>query len=164
VVAEFAQLLKSYGLATVTGDNFSAEWPVQAFRAHGVEYRRAEKPKSAIYIEVLPLFNRGTISMPDVPRLTRELRLLERRAHRSGRDSVDHAVNGSDDYANAVCGCAWLTSQPQQQGYLALGSWDGSSVLVLNGGTDETADGWGVGNTPSTLTPADFELRKPAGR
>jgi hypothetical protein len=53
VVGEFAALLKSYGLRVVTGDNFSAEWPVQAFRAYGVEYRRAELAKSAIHLECL---------------------------------------------------------------------------------------------------------------
>jgi hypothetical protein len=37
--------------------------------------------------------------------LLRELRLLERHTHRSGKDSIDHPKNGRDDYANAVCGC-----------------------------------------------------------
>jgi len=50
IAGEFAGLLKSYGLRAVTGDNFSAEWPVQAFRAHGVEYRRAALAKSQIYV------------------------------------------------------------------------------------------------------------------
>jgi hypothetical protein len=36
--------------------------------------------------------------------LIRELRLLERHTHRSGKDTVDHGRNGSDDHANAVCG------------------------------------------------------------
>jgi hypothetical protein len=45
------------------------------------------------------------VSIPNHRRLTRELRLLERRTHRSGRDTVDHGRAGSDDYANAVAGC-----------------------------------------------------------
>jgi hypothetical protein len=44
------------------------------------------------------------VSIPDHKRLLRELRLLERHTHRSGRDTVDHGKNGSDDYANAVAG------------------------------------------------------------
>jgi hypothetical protein len=36
--------------------------------------------------------------------LIRELRLLERRTHRSGKDTVDHPRGGHDDFANAVCG------------------------------------------------------------
>jgi len=38
------------------------------------------------------------------PRLLRELRLLERHTHRSGRDTVDHGRIGSDDFANSCCG------------------------------------------------------------
>src|SRR5262249_18411641 len=99
VVGEFAKLLKSYGLNAVTGDNFSAEWPVTAFRAHGITYQRATLAKSQIYVETLPHWNRGLLSIPNVSRLTRELRLLERRTHRSGKDTVDHGVNGTDDHA-----------------------------------------------------------------
>jgi len=40
--------------------------------------------------------------------LLRELRLLERHTHRSGRDTVDHPKGGRDDHANAVCGVAVL--------------------------------------------------------
>ena len=52
------------------------------------------------------MFARGAISLPDHPTLLRELRLLERRTHRSGKDTVDHGLRGHDDYANAVLGCA----------------------------------------------------------
>jgi hypothetical protein len=34
----------------------------------------------------------------------RELRLLERHTHRSGRDTIDHPKGGHDDHANVVCG------------------------------------------------------------
>ena len=101
VVAEFSSAAKSYGLNTGTGDNFSAEWPVTAFRSHAITYQRATLAKSAIYLECLPQFNRGSISLPNVPRLLRELRLLERRTHRSGKDTVDHGPSGCDDHANA---------------------------------------------------------------
>ena len=61
-------------------------------------------PKSQIYLETLPLWTRGLVSLPDHKTLIRELRLLERHTHRSGKDTVDHGRNGSDDHANAVCG------------------------------------------------------------
>jgi hypothetical protein len=60
--------------------------------------------KSDIYLEVIPFFTRGLVRLPEHPKLIRELRLLERHTHRSGRDSVDHGRSGSDDYANATCG------------------------------------------------------------
>ena len=53
---------------------------------------------------MLPLFTRGLARLPNHPKLLRELRLLERHTHRSGRDSVDHPRNGHDDHANSVAG------------------------------------------------------------
>jgi hypothetical protein len=44
------------------------------------------------------------VALPDHPRLLKELRLLERSVHRSGRDNIDHGAHGTDDHANAVCG------------------------------------------------------------
>ena len=66
-----------------------------AWKKQGISYLKSPLPKSQIYLECLPLFTRGLVSLPDHPRLLKELRLLERRVHRSGKDSVDHApVNG----------------------------------------------------------------------
>jgi hypothetical protein len=104
VAGEFAQLARSYGCREVVGDNYAGEWVAQAFRGAGVEYRRSDMPKSGLYLEGVPAFMRGAVSIPDLPPLIRELRLLERRTARSGRDSVDHPVGGSDDHANALFG------------------------------------------------------------
>ena len=104
----FSDLLKEYFLSTVTGDAYSAEWVEGAFRDGGISYERCQKPKSALYLEAQTLFARGGISLPDHAVLLRELRLLERRTHRSGKDTVDHGLHGHDDYANAVLGCAAL--------------------------------------------------------
>src|SRR5260221_4995269 len=109
-----------------------------------MKYVRAAKPKSQLYVESLPLFTRGLIAMPDHARLTRELRLLERRTHRSGKDSVDHGPRGSDDYANALCGVAVNVSTP---GYDSSLAWVGGpasnedwqrmrlNAYILSGGT-----------------------------
>jgi hypothetical protein len=90
----------------VHGDRYSAEWCVSSFEDHNITYKSCERSKSDLYLESLPKWARGNISMPDIPQLTRELRLLERLAHRGGKDSVDHPKRGSDDLANALCGCA----------------------------------------------------------
>jgi hypothetical protein len=101
---EFAALLREYRVSSVVGDNFAQEWVQAAWSSCNMRYVRAEQPKSVIYLETLPLWSRGLVSIPDHKRLLRELRLLERHTHRSGRDTVDHGKNGSDDYANAVGG------------------------------------------------------------
>ena len=116
----FAELLRDYGLSEVTGDTYAAEWVETAFRDAGIRYVRSEKPKSALYLEAQTLFARGGISLPDHPVLLRELRLLERRTHRSGKDSVDHGLRGHDDYANAVLGCA---ARAMRRGYDTSLDW-----------------------------------------
>jgi Terminase large subunit, ATPase domain len=106
VVKSYAALLKDYGITEVTGDGYSESWVETAFQDVGIAYQRSELKKSQLYLEALPLFMRGAVSIPDFQPLLRELRLLERSTHRSGRDTVDHGRNGSDDYANSLCGCA----------------------------------------------------------
>ena len=103
-IDEFAALLKDYRVSSVTGDNYSAAWAKSGFARAGIRYKRSEIPKSQLYLESLPVFMRNAISIPDHPCLLRELRLLERRASRLGKDVVDHGRNGSDDYANALAG------------------------------------------------------------
>ena len=104
VVAEFATLLKDYKVHTVTGDNYAASWVETSFTKAGIKYIRSELNKSQLYLEALPQFMRQAISLPNHPKLLRELRLLERRTSRMGKDQVDHGAHGSDDYANALCG------------------------------------------------------------
>jgi hypothetical protein len=104
VTQQYAALLREYGCGTVTGDNYAAEWVAGAWRNTGISYVKSDTVKSQIYLECIPLFTRGIVRLPDHPKLLRELRLLERSTHRSGKDSVDHPKNGHDDYANAACG------------------------------------------------------------
>ena len=104
VVAEYAALLKDYRISTIACDNYSAAWVETAFSKAGIRYSRSKQNKSALYLECLPAFARQAISLPNNEKLIRELRLLERRTSRSGRDTIDHGVHGSDDFANALAG------------------------------------------------------------
>jgi hypothetical protein len=104
VTKEYAKLLEEYRIGSVTGDNYAAQWVQGAWRDTGMSYVQSDIPKSAIYLECLPLFTRGLVRLPDHARLLKELRLLERQTHRGGKDSVDHPRGNHDDHANAVCG------------------------------------------------------------
>ena len=110
VVEDMAKVLQSYRIAKVKGDNYAGEFPVSMFRAHGIKYEASEKNRSDIYIDTGPLLTAGVARLIDMPRLTAQLRQLERRAHPSGRDKVNHGPGGHDDIANAVMGVLWLTS------------------------------------------------------
>jgi hypothetical protein len=104
VASEYATLARSYGCTKVRGDAYAGEWVAQAFRDAGVAYERARKVRSELYLEGVPHFTAGRVKIPDIPILVRELRLLERRTARSGKDAVDHPRGGSDDHANVLFG------------------------------------------------------------
>lgn len=106
VTAEFCELLKTYGVHRVTGDRYAGEWPREQFRKHGVAYDTAEKSKSDLYRDLLPMLMSGQVELLDDPRLLAQLGALERRTGRGGRDIIDHppGVNSHDDLANAVAG------------------------------------------------------------
>jgi hypothetical protein len=110
VTHEYAELCREYGVRSVVGDSYGAGWVSGAWQQCGLTYKRSELPKSQVYLEAIPLFARGLVRLPDHARLLRELRLLERHTHRSGKDTVDHPRGGHDDHANAVCGALWLLS------------------------------------------------------
>jgi hypothetical protein len=104
VVKEYCDLLKSYGISRVLGDNYASEWPKERFAIHGIQYDVSQLNKSAIYGSFLPALNSQRVRLLDSPRLIGQLCGLERRTARGGRDSIDHAPGAHDDVANSVCG------------------------------------------------------------
>src|SRR5262249_34543803 len=108
ICSEIAKALKAYGCLTVTGDRFAAEWPIAEFREHGIVYEQCEVNKSELYLAFVPVTNSVGVELPDDKRLFNQLRRLERKRGRAGRDTVDHAPRLHDDLANAVAGVSYL--------------------------------------------------------
>jgi hypothetical protein len=107
VVAEFCELLRFYRVSKVTGDRYAGEWPRERFKEHGITYEPAQKTKSDLYRDLLPLVNSRRIDLLDDARLLAQLCNLERRTARgTGKDNIDHAPGGHDDLANALAGVA----------------------------------------------------------
>jgi hypothetical protein len=104
IVEEFADLLKRYRITKVRGDRYGGEWCREVFRRHGVNYELAEKAKSDLYRDLLPLINSRGVDLLDNERLVAQFVQLERRTARGGRDSIDHPPGGHDDLANAAAG------------------------------------------------------------
>jgi hypothetical protein len=115
VVDDFAKLVRSYGIARITGDRYAGEFLREQFRKRGIHYAVAESPKSDLYRDLLPLLNSGRIVLPKSDRLTNQLCGLERRTARSGKDSIDHAPGTHDDIANAVAGAADLVALAERR-------------------------------------------------
>ena len=92
--------------------------------------------KGRLYVEGLPAFTRRTVSLPNHPRLLRELRLLERRPSLAGKEIVDHGRSGSDDYANAVFGVLHGATKPKPRlimGTLGVGRLPGVELDPATG-------------------------------
>jgi hypothetical protein len=98
-VERFAAVLKEYGVSAVTGDKYAGETFIADFRAHGIEYRVADRSKSELYEALEPLLNGHQVVFPDVPTLEQQLLGL---VWRGGK--IDHAGGEHDDYANAAAG------------------------------------------------------------
>jgi len=131
VVESFAKSLQAYRVVTVTGDRYGGEWPREQFSKLGITYEPAEKPKSELYTDLLPLINSGRIALLDSERLVSQLTGLERRTSRAGRDSVDHVPGGHDDLCNAVAGMASLANR--------YGGFDSSYAWVAGAEADDRA-------------------------
>jgi hypothetical protein len=129
VTREYAALLKEYRVTSARGDRYAAEWVGATWRGQGVTYVKSELPKSQIYIECLPLFARGLVRLPAHSKLLRELRLLQRQTHRSGKDSVDHPRSAHDDHANACCGALHLIGAAAR-GLCSLTCEDWAGILA----------------------------------
>ncbi len=108
VTEEFADLLKSYKLSRVTGDNYAGEWPKERFRKHGIQYDKSDVDRSRIYLDLLPMLNSGNIELLDNARLVAQLTGLERSVAASGKDRVNHARGAHDDLINAAAGALRL--------------------------------------------------------
>lgn len=122
VVREMAELIKQYGLNSITGDNYSADLVVELFTKAGITYQRSIDSTSDIYLQAIPLFSTGKIEAPDHPILRRELMMLERRTRASGKDAIVHPNGLHDDLANATCGAvvnAWRARSISFEGLAA---------------------------------------------
>jgi hypothetical protein len=112
VVVDFCSDLRRYGLGSVEGDHYGGDWVGSRFMDCGIVYQVAEKTKSQIYGEFLPLLNAQQVEYLDHRRLINQTLGLERKTARGGKDSIDHSPTpGShDDVVNAAAGVLVATA------------------------------------------------------
>jgi hypothetical protein len=111
VVAEFAETVKQYRIATEVGDRVGGEFVREPFRKLGIEYVIADRVKSELYRAFLALSNSGRVELLDHARLLGQLGALERRAVSGGREVIDHPLRAHDDVANCVAGALLLAAE-----------------------------------------------------
>jgi hypothetical protein len=135
VAREFVALAKEYRCRVITADQYAKGWVRGTIEACGAEYKQSKLPRSELYLEGLVLFARGQVRMPSHDVTLREMRLLQRRTAKSGRDSVDHIVGGHDDHANSVFGVLYLVAQPRPEALPIMSGkvWNGAGVKIADG-------------------------------
>lgn len=113
VIADMAEQLKRFGLRRVTGDNYAADFVATSFQGSGITYTKAEKPKSALYLELLPRLCSGAVELLDDETTVNQLAGLERRTRSGGKDIIDHPRSGHDDVANVIAGVCEVVAHPR---------------------------------------------------
>jgi hypothetical protein len=155
VVKECAEALKPYRVKTIIGDAYAGEWPREQFRKHGITYQLSDKNRSQLYLDLIPVVCSKRVELPDNRKLIDELRRLERRRGRSGKDSIDHPANGHDDMANAVAGAVnmAIAKPPVNSSAIPYGVGRGTNWLIGSSTWTQTAPGG------STFGPVPDEQR-----
>jgi hypothetical protein len=132
VVADFAKIMREYGLTTCTSDRYAASWVTQAFAAVGVTVMHSARDRSAIYTDALPIFTSGRACLLDSKKLVSQFCALERKTTAT-RDKIDHPEHGGhDDVCNSAAGAMVLAN-------------DRATDVVVPGGAGQT---WGVVSVP----------------
>jgi hypothetical protein len=107
-VDEFASICRDYAVHKVVGDQYGAALNADLWTERGVRYEPCRFNRSQLYLSLVGPINQGSVRMPRLAILQQELRQLQRRKTRIGRESVDHPQSGSDDAANSVAGVVFL--------------------------------------------------------
>jgi hypothetical protein len=114
VVAEYATILKSYGINKVHGDKYAGGFHSSEWATHGIEFVSSERSTSENYLAALPLLLAGRVRLLDSAALRNQLSSLERRVGAGDHERVDHPAHASadDDVACAAAGALVLSAAP----------------------------------------------------
>jgi hypothetical protein len=132
VVSECADILRMYGVTSVVGDRFGGEFVREPFIRRGIAYKLADRNKSDIYRDFLPVINSGRVDLLDLPKLVSQLVSLERRTARGGKDSIDHPKGLHDDIGNVCAGASLVALGPIPNPPAATGRYAYHSAIKPN--------------------------------
>ena len=65
MIAEYADILKSYGISKVSGDKYAGSFHSSEWKTHGIEFVPCERDTSENYLAALPLLLAGRVSLID---------------------------------------------------------------------------------------------------
>jgi hypothetical protein len=157
VAKEFADTIKSYGIASARSDRYGGMWPRERMAVHGVDVTNAILTTSDTYLAVLPILNSKRVDLLDHTRLINQLCSLERRTGR-GKDVIDHPPGAHDDIITAAAGAIVYAAQREAQKVPIVPPFAIGSQGVIGGGDQQQGTAtelwyaW-AGRTPSGWSP-----------
>jgi hypothetical protein len=118
VVAEFAELLKAYGVTEVWADGYAKGYHHDVWSKHPVRLRDHESDTSDCYLKALPTFLAHRVYLIDNVVARNQLTSLERNVSARNKENVSHPKHAGahDDVAAVVCG---VIAVAQEQAALA---------------------------------------------
>jgi hypothetical protein len=106
VIAEYSDLLASYRVTEVWGDNYAAGFHASEWRNHPATFLPCKDSTSDNYLGALPALLARRVRLLDNTTLRNQLTSLERTVGAGDKETVTHPkhANAHDDVAAAVCG------------------------------------------------------------
>lgn len=119
-ISESIELFSRYGVHEVKGDHFASGYIEPKFVQAGFAFEPIKLSKSDLYVEMMPMLNDGNIELLDCEYTNSQLKRLERRRGRNGRDRIDHVDKGHDDRANMVAGLVYMGKEKMKTAPISL--------------------------------------------
>jgi hypothetical protein len=112
VIAEYAGILRSYGVTAMMSDKFGGGMHSDEWVRNGIAWRPSLYDTSGNYLRALPMLTSRRAHLLDSATLRTQLAGLERRVV-GGHEVVGHpqVASAHDDVATAVCGALVAASQ-----------------------------------------------------
>jgi hypothetical protein len=113
VIAEYAELLATYRVTEVHGDNYAAGFHSSEWNNHPATFRPCKNSTSDNYLGALPVLLARRVRLLDNATLRNQLTSLERTVGAGDKETVTHPkhANAHDDVAAAVCGAIMTALQ-----------------------------------------------------
>jgi hypothetical protein len=104
VCKEYARKMKEYGVTEVVSDRWGGEWVIESMRLEGIKVIHSKQSKTELYLALEPILARGACEMLDNKTQFAQLRGLDRRRGRGGKDIISCQPRQHDDSANSLAG------------------------------------------------------------
>jgi hypothetical protein len=140
VCDEIASLLKSYGLKSVTADQFGFSFLQELLKLRGIEVRQlafTARSKPEVFLDLKTGLAQGRVQLLDHPESLRELRLLESKRTSGGHFSISAPRGTHDDFACVIALLVHISKRANDSGGGFLMMTDSGGHVTVSHGTEK---------------------------